>query len=652
MKKIYFILLALFLLSACDREDLNDLYRQAEENEVLVKKLEEEVFDMNEQITNLYNLTQALMQRHHLTGKEKTKDGYLLTFNDTVRIEILQGHTPVLEIDPNNGNWLIDGKDTGVKAKGLDGNSPKHPQIRINPGTFCWEISTDGNTWITTGIRAKGETGDDGQAPSISINDSGNWTIGGVETTPPVSADGKNGTDGIPPRIGIDKTQSPPVWTISTDGGNTWNSTGIPAQGEDGDPGADGTDSGQYIQSVSVIGDTIIFTFNTNIPGIVPATRIQKVGLHKPAFAISVTSANWQNIGGKQWLLFDVSHTEIVSYTVTGTAAVSVDAIDLPNGIRVKVDEENRKITITSVSESGLPISAYGNFTLLALDESGRTASTKINISFVHTFTEEDFTESYIYEIITPGNNRIAYLYSQDIGSSSKKRKYYYGQIFSYDPPAGITKAYSCTLRPLIGIDADGNRYKTTLFFEGRQLWFSENLKTTHYNDGTGIPNLTDNTAWANDTKGAFRDYDKNPGNRDKYGILYNGHAVATGKLAPIGWRIPTEDDWLAMEKARGMADAGNTGWRNGGSLGNLLKSPAPDWDGRGKYLFMAHPSGICSDDGTQFLEAGISGYWWSSTRTNTGLYYRQMQGGQSGIYRNADKNMNTGMSVRCVRDL
>lgn len=652
MRYIYFILFLLFFFSGCDREDLNDLYRQAEENEQLIQKLEEETFDMSEQIKDLHNLTQALMQRLHLTSKEKTKDGYLFTFNDTIKIEIQQGHTPIMEIDPDSGNWIIDGKDSGVKAKGIDGLSPQSLQLRINPDTFCWEISTDGKTWTATDIRAKGETGNEGQAPAISINERGNWTIGGVETTPPLSADGKDGIDGIPPRIGIDKTQSPPVWTISTDGGNTWNSTGIPAQGKNGDTGSDGTDANQYIQSVSVIGDTIIFTFNVDIPGIVPATRVQKVGLHKPAFTITFTSANLQNIGGKQWLLFGVSRTETIQYTITGNQAVSVDATDLPKGIKAKVNAATKEVTLTSVSESGEPIDAYGTLRLLALDESGRTASCNVNISFVHTYIEGDFTESHIYEIITPGNNRVAYLYSEETGTPSYRQRYYYGQTFSNNLPAGITQAYHCTLRPLIGTDADGNRYKVCLFFEKRQLWFSENLKTTRYNDGTGIPNLTDNAAWASDSKGAFRYYNNDPVYKDKYGALYNGHAVATGKLAPIDWRIPTEDDWLAMEQKRGMTDAGNTGWRNTGALGNLLKSPAPDWDGRGKYLFMMLPSGICSSDGTQFLEAGISGYWWSATQTNTGLYYRKMQSGQNGIYRNADQGMNMGMSVRCVKDL
>jgi len=42
--------------------------------------------------------------------------------------------------------------------------------------------------------------------------------------------------------------------------------------------------------------------------------------------------------------------------------------------------------------------------------------------------------------------------------------------------------------------DRDGNTYKTIRI--GQQIWMAEDLKTAKYNDGTAIPNITDNTEW------------------------------------------------------------------------------------------------------------------------------------------------------------
>lgn len=76
------------------------------------------------------------------------------------------GVSPKIEIG-ENGNWYIDGVDTGVSSKGAtgatgatgaDGKDGVSPQITIDPQNYNWVI--DG---VDTGVCSKGQNGDNGQ---------------------------------------------------------------------------------------------------------------------------------------------------------------------------------------------------------------------------------------------------------------------------------------------------------------------------------------------------------------------------------------------------------------------------------------------------------------------------------------------------------
>jgi len=94
--------------------------------------------------------------------------------------------------------------------------------------------------------------------------------------------------------------------------------------------------------------------------------------------------------------------------------------------------------------------------------------------------------------------------------------------------------------------DIDGNTYKTVTI--GTQTWMAENLKVTKYNDGTNIPNVTDDTEWGNLTTGAYCNYNNDQSNVATYGRLYNWYAVNTGKLCPTGWHVPSDAEWTTLE--------------------------------------------------------------------------------------------------------
>ena len=104
--------------------------------------------------------------------------------------------------------------------------------------------------------------------------------------------------------------------------------------------------------------------------------------------------------------------------------------------------------------------------------------------------------------------------------------------------------------------DADGNYYATVKI--GSQIWMAENLKTTKYNDNVSIPNVTDNATWSTLSTGAYCDYNNTPANSAIYGKLYNWHTVNTGKLAPIGWQMPNNNDWTILYDFLDRKDAAN----------------------------------------------------------------------------------------------
>ena len=135
------------------------------------------------------------------------------------------GHSPVVNVG-SNGNWYIDGEDTGFRAVGVDGQTPY--------------IGSNGHWFINgedTGIPSTGEAGKNGITPHIGEN--GNWWIGdkdtGVQAQGPQGEPGKDGEDGKDGQDG----QTPHIG----ENGNWWigdNDTGVPATGSAGEDGKDG----------------------------------------------------------------------------------------------------------------------------------------------------------------------------------------------------------------------------------------------------------------------------------------------------------------------------------------------------------------------------------------------------------------------------
>ena len=209
--------------------------------------------------------------------------------------------------------------------------------------------------------------------------------------------------------------------------------------------------------------------------------------------------------------------------------------------------------------------------------------------------------------------------------------------------------------------DADGNKYNTVKI--GTQVWTVENLKTTKYNDGTPIPNVTDDEEWANLTTGAYCNYDNLESNAEIYGRLYNWHAVNTGKLAPAGWHVPTDDDWTILENyliANGYNYDGTldedkiakslcakTNWE----LSDEAGTPGAAPENNNSTGFTALPGGSRYSRDGSFDGIGEYGLWWSSTEYSASrAYHRLLSYSSKDLYRGSNYKAN-GFSVRLVRD-
>jgi uncharacterized protein (TIGR02145 family) len=193
---------------------------------------------------------------------------------------------------------------------------------------------------------------------------------------------------------------------------------------------------------------------------------------------------------------------------------------------------------------------------------------------------------------------------------------------------------------PCNPVTYDNYTYATVLI--GTQCWFAENLRTTKYADGSTIPAVTGNSAWAGLSTGARCDYGNNANNVATYGRLYNWYAVNTGNLCPSGWHVPTDLEYTTLTDFLGGAPV----------AGGAMKSSASDspaWNGTNTSGFSGLAGGYRGYYG-DFDNGGYDGYLWSASAYGTYAWYRKLYGGNSGVYRDY-YNRRYGFSVRCVRD-
>lgn len=194
--------------------------------------------------------------------------------------------------------------------------------------------------------------------------------------------------------------------------------------------------------------------------------------------------------------------------------------------------------------------------------------------------------------------------------------------------------------------DIDGNIYKTVKI--GDQIWLKENLKVTHYRDGTPILNVYENDKWSHATDGAYCMVNNDSIEYKKtYGLLYNFYALTNShKLCPEGWHVPTQEECMELiNYLGGHHIAGKKIKENRGNTWKNQNSEATNESG-----FSGLPSGGRGRLGSPG-DVGYYATWWSSTSTES-LYawHWGVFPDKPGIRSNPGHKA-SGFSVRCTKD-
>lgn len=233
-----------------------------------------------------------------------------------------------------------------------------------------------------------------------------------------------------------------------------------------------------------------------------------------------------------------------------------------------------------------------------------------------------------------------------------------YGGVVSFTTP---TLCGTSTI-----FDYDLNEYPTVQI--GNQCWLKENLRSTHYADGTAISSV-------NNVSSSSTAYYYAPSGSIGNGYLYNWKAVMRSSssssanpsgiqgICPTGWHVPSDQEWAELENFVGSQDsclcssnqtyiakalAANSGWTS--NTGTCVVGNGQN--NNNKTGFSALPVGCFYYGNGGYHSIGTGAYFWSATQTSTdNAWYRSLQNNSASVSRSSASKDAYGYSVRCLRD-
>jgi len=329
MKKLLSILAlagVLFTLTSCDYDD-SELWDAVNGIEDRVENLEKASAQMNTDIKSLQSILEAIQNNVTITEVVTTENGYKISFSDGTEATITNG-------------------TNGVSA----------PEISVRKdedGLYYWTI---GGEWLIVDgqkVRATALDGKSATAPQVRIN---------TETGD---------------------------WEISTDGGATWQSTGVSAKGEAGDSLFANVDYSNP--------DYVEFTLSDG-----NSFRIPRNDSTAPVFAI-------ENAEGVQVIKCGESR----DYQVT-TSNVATYSINKPDGWRASFADG--KLTIAAPVAENTFAEQEGSVDITVISQTGNSMIVRVQVATferkVLTFEDADavfpaYTLDYCGKTITTWSDLI-----------------------------------------------------------------------------------------------------------------------------------------------------------------------------------------------------------------------------------------------------
>ncbi len=308
--------------------------------------------------------------------------------------------------------------------------------------------------------------------------------------------------------------------------------------------------------------------------------------------------------------------------TVSDTKVSGMGALELKN-LEINTKYYAKGYALTATSSHYSQVQEFTTEDLIIslaisnVDKRGATATFQADASLPGVL-ESGIFYSKINEVPTEADKKASGSNSVKLDLLSYETKYFVRAYIKtasktyYSPVQNFTTIKLPTVK-----DYDGNVYRIIEMpsTAGLTYWLLDNFKGTHFANGDPIPNVTDNTAWTQQTGPAYCHYDNDPKNTETYGALYNWYVASDPRGLITGWQAPTDKQWLEVSDYAGGLTA-HTGHKFKEEGFSHWKSP--NTEANNESGFTALPGGIRDNDDGKFYS--LKEYTYFITYDNFGI--------------------------------